>query len=76
MAQAMCKEVLLECTYRCGQKDECPLVSGKFAKLENAPCCDHIWIPSRFQALARAKDHIVDKQKAARLFLHELLGGS
>lgn len=76
MAQAKRNGVLLECNYRCGQKDKCPLVTGKFAKLEEEPCCEYIWIPSRFQARARGTDHIVNKAKAARLFLRELLGGS
>jgi len=74
MAQAIVGETILECTFNCGpeQKEVCPLVTGEYKNLENSPCCNHLWIPSRHQHAATGKNHIVNKSKAVRLFLKEL----
>jgi len=54
--------------------DSCPMETSPvgWKALTKTPCCEKIWIPAAYLSQATAKNKIIDRSKAMRLFLRDL----
>ena len=64
-------EVQVTCTLNCSS---CPMETSPVGwnKLTELPCCEKIWVPASFLSQATAKNRVIDRGKAVRLFLKSL----
>ena len=63
--------VNVTCIKKCSS---CPMVTSPvdWKALTELPCCDKIWVPASFLSQATAKNKVIDRGKAVRLFLKSL----
>lgn len=64
-------KVRVVCMLNC---DPCPMGGSpiNWEILTELPCCEKIWVPARFLSQATAKNRVIDRSKAVKLFLKSL----
>jgi len=62
----------VDCALR-NMKGECPIQTKTYkAVLDNEICCEGLWIPARFQSVAKRKGtEDVNRKAAAKAYLEE-----